>query len=275
MQSVILPSRAHATIPPTRSGFNDMPPLVLLADITACMAFLTRAPVTTDGLDGDRGLARSAWAFPVVGALVGGLGAVVYAISAGLALTPLIAATLAVASMVAVTGALHEDGLADTADGFGGGRDREAKLGIMRDSHLGVYAALALILMLVLRIAALAALGDPAMVGAVLVTAAAASRAMMAVVMAGLPPARADGLGAGAGAPRGGAVAGGMLVSAVIAVVLLPTASAVGVLIAVSAGGAAMAWLARRQIGGQTGDVLGAVQQIAEAAALVVAVALS
>ena len=61
-----------------------MPPLALLADIAACMAFLTRAPVTTAGLDGDRGLARSAWAFPVVGALVGGLGAVVYAIAASM-----------------------------------------------------------------------------------------------------------------------------------------------------------------------------------------------
>ena len=98
---------------------------------------------------------------------------------------------------------------------------------------------------------------------------------MMAVVMAGLPPARTDGLGAGAGAPGAGVVAGGLLVSVVIALLLLPTASAVGVLIAVTAGGAAMAWLARRQIGGQTGDVLGAAQQVAEAAALVTAVALS
>ncbi len=249
-----------------------MRPLVLLADITACLVFLTRIPIGVAGLDAARPLARSAWAFGVVGAVVGGIGAAVHAIASGFGLAPLVAATLAVAAMVAATGALHEDGLADAIDGFGGGRDREAKLRIMRDSRLGAFGAVALILTLVLRIAVLAALAEPAVVAAVLVAAATASRAAMGVMMAGLAPARADGLAVSAGAPGMATAAAGVLIAVVVAVAVVP-AAAVGLLAGVSAGAAAMAWLARRQIGGHTGDVLGATQQVTEIAALVVAAA--
>ncbi len=248
---------------------------VLLADITACLAFLTRIPIGVAGLDTGRALARSAWAFGIVGALVGGIGTVTYAVAVGLGLSPLIAATLSVAAMAAATGALHEDGLADTVDGFGGGRDRTAKLRIMRDSHLGTFAAVVLFLTLVLRISVLAALADPVAVGMILVVAAAASRTVMVAIMAWLAPARADGLGATSGVPGSGTVACGAMISISVVFAVAPAAVAVGILLAVTAAGAAVAWLARRQIGGHTGDVLGAAQQVSEAAALVVAVALS
>ncbi len=250
-----------------------MPRLVPLTDITACLVFLTRIPFGGGGLDAGRKLARSAWAFGVVGAVVGGIGAAAYAAAAGFGLAPPVAATLAVAAMVAVTGALHEDGLADTADGFGGGRDRAAKLVIMRDSRLGAFGAIALILILVLRIAVLAALAEPAVVGAVLVAAAAASRAAMVAVMTGLAPARSDGLAESSGAPGAGTAAIAVAVALVVVFAVLPSAAATGVIAGVIAGGVAMAWLARRQIGGHTGDVLGATQQVAEITALVVAAA--
>jgi adenosylcobinamide-GDP ribazoletransferase len=246
-----------------------------LADITACLAFLTRIPLGAVELDTGRELARSSWAFGIVGALVGGIGAAVYAIAAGLGLTPLIAATLAVAAIAAATGALHEDGLTDAVDGFGGGHDRAAKLRIMRDSHLGVFAAVALFLILVLRITVLAALADPVAVGSILVAAAAASRTVMVMIMAWLAPARADGLGAASGIPDVGTLAIGVLISIVVTFAIVPAAVAVGILLAVAGGGTAVAWLARRQIGGHTGDVLGAAQQVGEVAALVVAIALS
>ncbi len=252
-----------------------MRPLVLLSDITACLAFLTRIPLGVAGLDGGRALARSAWAFAIVGALVGGIGAVAYAIALGIGLTPAVAATLCVGAMVAATGALHEDGLADTVDGFGGGRDRAAKLRIMRDSHLGAFGAVALILTLGLRIAALTALAEPVAVGSILVAAAAASRTVMVAIMAWLAPARADGLGAASGVPGAGTLACGALISVAIAFAVAPAAAAAGIVLAVAAAGTAVAWFARRQIGGHTGDVLGAAQQVSEAAALVVAVALS
>ena len=249
--------------------------LIPLADITACVVFLTRIPIGVAGLDTERELAQSAWAFSIVGALVGGVGTVIYAVAVGLGLAPLIAATLSVGAITASTGALHEDGLADTVDGFGGGRDRAAKLRIMRDSQLGTFAAVALFMTLVLRIVALAALADPVAVGSILVATAAASRTVMVAIMAWLAPARADGLGASSGIPGAGTVACGALISIAIVFTIAPAAVAVGVLLAVAATGTAVAWLAQRQIGGHTGDVLGGAQQVSEVIALVVAVAIS
>ncbi len=117
-------------------------------------------------------LSRALWAAPVVGAVVGGLvGAAVYGFAHSLHIPPLPAAALAVAATAAVTGALHEDGLADVADGFGGGATRERKLDIMRDSRIGTYGVCALMLSFMLRVGALASLGDPASVAAALICA--------------------------------------------------------------------------------------------------------
>ena len=102
---------------------------------------------------------------------------------------------------LASTGAFHEDGLADTVDGFGGGRDREHKLAIMRDSRHGTFGILALVLSVGLRAAALAAIGDPIHAGLALVAAHAASRGALPPLMRLLAPARPDGLGAAAGRP--------------------------------------------------------------------------
>ena len=249
--------------------------LIPLADITACVAFLTRIPICLSGSDTERNLAHSTWAFSIVGALVGGVGAVVYAVAVGLGLTPLIAATLSVSAMAASTGALHEDGLVDTVDGFGGARDRTAKLRIMRDSHLGTFSAVALFLMLVLRIVSLAALDDSITVGSILVATAAPSRTVMVAIMAWQAPARSDGLGVSSGVPDAGTVSIAVLISIAIVFAITPALVAVGVILAVATAGTAVAWLAQRQIGGHTGDVLGGAQQVSEVVALVVAVALS
>src|SRR5207244_6537261 len=103
---------------------------------------------------------------------------------------------------IALTGALHEDGLADTADGFFGGHDRAARLAIMRDSRQGTFGVLAVVLSVLLRAAALAEIGDVIHVALALIAAHAASRGALPAVMWRLPPARADGLGAAAGTPR-------------------------------------------------------------------------
>jgi adenosylcobinamide-GDP ribazoletransferase len=251
-----------------------MNPHVLLADVSACMVFLTRLPIRVTGLDPDRQLARSAWAFPVVGVAIGGFGGVVYAVAAAVGLTPLVAATLAVAALAAFTGALHEDGLADTVDGLGGGADAEAKLRIMRDSRLGGFGAVALILVLVGRVAALDALAQPALVAAALVAAGAVSRAVVVGVMAALDPARDDGLGAAAGKPTTDIAALAITIALVVALIVLSAGTALAVLVCVGVAGGGLAWLARRQIGGHTGDVLGAVQQVTEITTLVVAAAI-
>src|SRR5204863_1906899 len=107
----------------------------------------------------------------------------------------------AVTAGIALTGALHEDGLADTADGFGGGRDRDDKLRIMRDSRQGSFGVVALVLSIALRAAALGTIGEPIHVTLALIAAHAASRGVLPVLMHVLTPARPDGLGASAGRP--------------------------------------------------------------------------
>src|SRR4029079_4674632 len=138
-------------------------------------------------------LARALWSAPVVGIVVALAGAAVYAVATALHVPPLPAAALAVAATLVLTGGLHEDGLADVADGFGGGGTRERKLEIMRDSRIGSYGVCVLILSFVLRIAALASFGDAGLVAAALVAAHAAARAPIAAFMALVPPARIDG----------------------------------------------------------------------------------
>jgi adenosylcobinamide-GDP ribazoletransferase len=236
--------------------------------------FCTRIPLAhptpIDGGD----VARASWAMPIVGALVGILGALTYWIASAVGLPPLPASALALAATVAATGGLHEDGLADTADGFGGGATRDRKLEIMRDSRIGTYGACALIISLLLRGSALASLANPAVVAPVLIAAHAAARATMPMLMSVVSPARADGLSADAGRPpRTSVLAAGLL--AVIALGLgLGAIPAIIALLLLFSAVAFMAWLCVRQIGGQTGDVLGALEQASEILILLTAVAL-
>ncbi len=246
--------------------------------VAAALLFLTRIPLPRGLVPAaPPPLARVAWAFPLAGLAVGALGALGYALATALGLPPTMAAVAAVAAQLVATGALHEDGLADIADGFGGGAGRAHKLAIMRDSRIGTYGAAALALALFMRVAAFAALAEPGAVFAAAVAAGALSRAAMAVVMGRLAPARDDGLGAAAGRPDERALATGLAVAAGLAFLFLLPAGGFGAfaaaLLGAGAGAAGIAWLAQRQIGGQTGDVLGAAQQISEIAALSLIVA--
>ena len=230
-----------------------------------------RAEIETGGgLD----LARIAWATPIAGALIGAVGALAFGLADLLGLPSFLRAAFAVAALALATGALHEDGLADVADGFGGGLTHESKLAIMRDSRIGAFGTVALVLSLILRIGALAALarGGFGVAAASLILAGAASRAGALVPLALLPPARAEGAGASAGRPEAkDLIAAGL---AVAGVAFLAGFVALGVMRALFACvlAAAAAWamsaLARSQIGGQTGDVAGAAQQVAEIACL-------
>lgn len=231
---------------------------------------LTRVPVPWTRLsDHPPDLKRSLWAYPVIGAVVSGLGALAWLGALALSLPPLFAALFAVAVMVLVTGAFHEDGLADTADGFGGGLTRERKLEIMRDSRIGTYGTLAVVLSVLLRAAALAGLAGPQGVVALLVSGG-VSRGAIVATLAVLPPARPDGIGRSAGRPSTftlavvAATCAGLaaLTGSLAAICLVAIAAAVVVVVLVV--------LSRRQIGGYSGDVLGAVQQLCELAVIVV-----
>jgi adenosylcobinamide-GDP ribazoletransferase len=246
-----------------------------LRDLLACLRFFSRLPLPATGdPQAAPDLARLARMVPVAGAVLGAIGALALGFAEALALPPLVSATLAIGVLVLVTGALHEDGLADVADGFGGGTTRERKLEIMRDSRVGAFGAAALALALMLRIAALAALIDQGRgAAAALILAGAASRAFALLPLALLPPARTDGVGAGAGRLEAGHALAAGIVASVFAIVLGIAAlgfwHAILALILALAAALGVTRIARRQIGGQTGDVAGAAQQLAEIACLI------
>jgi len=214
-------------------------------------------------------IAAATWAFPLAGLAVGGVAAVVLLAALTLGLPPALAAGLALAAQIIVTGALHEDGLADLADGFWGGRDAARRLEIMRDSRIGSYGTLALVVSVGLRWQALAVLAGqgPMLAVAAVLAVAMTSRAVPAVLLAVMPPARADGMGHLASGGNGGAVIAAILLAGApaLAVPGMVPAMAVQALLAF-----ALARLSLARIGGQTGDVLGAAQQLAEVAALLV-----
>ncbi len=242
-------------------------PSALLARLHLAVAFLTRLPLPPPAEWPPGALAAAMPGFPLVGVLVGGIGAAVYAI-AHMLLPPALAATLALAATIAATGALHEDGLADVADGFGGGADKERKLAIMKDSRIGSFGVVTLALALMLRAGALSSLASPGLVAGALISAHALARAAIPVVMQVLTPARDDGLGASAGRPDPATAMTATLIAGAFALLLLPGTAAVAAMVGAAIGGGAVAVLARRQIGGHTGDVLGAVEQAAETLAL-------
>ncbi len=228
------------------------------------LAFLTRLPGGAHP-DDERGLGRSVPWFPVIGALVGTIVGAVYWATHG-PLGPMLAAITAIAVGIVATGAFHEDGLADTADGLGG-MEPERRLAIMKDSRVGTFGSLAIVLSSLARVVALAGLG--ATDGwLALVAAHTIGRAMATLVMITTTPARADGLGSSYtdSVPRPAvlAVAGLVAVGAVAA----GPGPAVG-LVAAGIGACGVAALARRAFGGTTGDVLGAVEQVGELAVLI------
>lgn len=235
-----------------------------MADLALSVGFLTRLPISPPYDRPPSALAGAMRTFPLVGAAVGLAGGTVYALTSGIGLSPWLSALLAVAATILLTGALHEDAMADVADGFGGGRDIEAKLAIMRDSRIGAYGVLALILSVLVRSAALVAIAEPVEVVAVMAAAGAASRGVMPAVMHFLAAARGDGLAATSGKPDRQTVIWSLALSALVALALLGPGGAVAGLAMAAAGAAAMALAAHRQIGGYTGDVVGACGQMAE-----------
>jgi len=242
-------------------------------DLKIGCIFLTRLPLVHQTPIAKGELSQALWTAPVVGAAIGLLGAGVYGLAQALHLPPLPAAVLAVAATLIITGALHEDGLADVADGFGGGATAERKLEIMHDSRIGAFGVCALILSLMLRVAALTNLGDPGPVIIVLVAAHAAGRAPIAAFMRLVPAARPDGMSADAGRPPQASAMAAILLGLVPLMMGLGFATGVVAVVLIAVGFGFMAWLCQRQIGGQTGDVLGALEQIGEIVVLLVAVA--
>jgi len=241
-----------------------------MGGLVTSLAFLTRVPLPSflfsDGVSTD----RAVWAFPVVGALIGLALWVLLSLISAFGFHPLVVAVAVVAAGLLITGALHEDGLADVADGLGGG-DAVRRLEIMKDSRLGAFGVLALVLMVVLKVGVVYTLADPLKPGlalALLVGAAAWSRALITAIWATLPPANPGGLASVRPDVQQAAIALAIAFGLLLVLLLLLPGTGfllgAAVLAAVVVG--LFALFARWQFGGVTGDVCGAAQVLAELA---------
>jgi adenosylcobinamide-GDP ribazoletransferase len=240
--------------------------------LSAAVGLLTRVPVGrtgSDQLDTSRAIA---W-LPVVGAVIGLVVAAGFVLLSEV-LPGLAAAALAVTFGIVITGALHEDGLADTVDAFGAGGGPEETLRILKDPTHGTYGVIALVLSILLRVLALAAL--PVTTALLVLPAVHGMGRGGAVGLIGsMPPATGNGLGAAhsrSGSSSG--VLGGLLSAVAIGLALLGWW---GALFAALAGAAALliGVLAMRRISGFTGDILGATEQVIEVGLLIVAASLA
>lgn len=271
------PTRMHepmSTETPPHEPETTGPATHLAGDFLKVMRFYSRLPAPRFAFESEPhalpDFSRAAWAIPLVGTIIGAVGAGIGLLAYLAGLSTLIAAVLTVATLVVVTGAFHEDGLADTCDGLWGGATPERRLEIMKDSRIGTFGAAGLTLSLALRVFALTEMfrliGPYALL--LVIGVAAASRPLALIPVLILPPARSEGLAAGVPLPGPAtlAVSIGLGLAILAASVwrndmLAPTATGLIALIGVMA---ALVRIADRKIGGHTGDILGAAQQAAE-----------
>ena len=237
-----------------------------MRSLRAAVSFLTVLPVAN--ADGGAGTRLGRAYFPAIGALVGLVAGSVLVLVEAIS-TPLLGAAAAVATLCLVTGAIHLDGLADSADGLFGRGDTARRLEVMRDPRLGSYGVTAVVAALLLQTAALAAMA-PGRALVALVVAGAMSRLAAALVIAWLPYVRSTGLGTPASTSSGRGIDLAAGLATVLLVGLLDWRRALVALALVAVTVLLVAGLARRRLGGVTGDVCGASAELSQLAVLLV-----
>ena len=250
--------------------WRDRLPQIHASDLLVAASLLTRLPIPASFDDSLERIAGSSWAWPVVGAIVGIVAGIAGASLGWLGVDRELAAIAALGVLVLLTGAMHEDGLADTLDGLAGGSTDEKRLAIMKDSRIGVFGATGLALVLLGRWSAMSEFDGFRLI-AVLLVSSCASRLPVVLAMAALPPARDSGLSASIGRPTGQLALLAAAVTSLVCLAVLGMAGLAAVPVAI-VGALPICFLARQLIGGQTGDVLGASQQFAELAVLTMVV---
>jgi len=245
----------------------------LADDLIMGIRFFSRLP-TGDRPHERPELNRIAMALPFAGLVIGVPPAAILLGVSLLGLPKMFAAGLAVAAFVLITGAMAEDAIADAADGLFGGSTPERRLAIMKDSRHGTYGVAALCLSLLLRVSALAAIAaiQPFSAAFIWLAAMVLARSGALWLTVALPPARPDGISAAVGRVSRPAFFMGAIFALILAMILgAPGAGLAGYLLAVALA-AATAWgvtlLSRRLVGGQTGDLIGALQALIEIVAL-------
>lgn len=257
-----------------------------LIDTLSSLQFLSRLPLASPTGDALPDFKRSAYTFPVAGFIIAMPSSFVLVMGQATGLPVSVLAVLAVALMMILTGALHEDGLADTADGFWGGHTKQRKLDIMRDSSIGTYGVLALIVSFVLRVSMIMwlfqGLGALA-TGTIMIAAASLSRGAMLMPWYRLPAARqsnpqddepgeegskpASGLSVRYGSPDARTITTALIATLPALFLLIESVGWLNTGIALVVFGGCIVMVMRtsmRHVGGHTGDTLGATQQISE-----------
>lgn len=242
-------------------------------DIAAAFTLLTRIPLPVDHQAAGKRAAEAVWAYPLVGAVLGAIAALVANFALWLGVPVGITAALTIFVLALATGALHEDGIADCADGLAGGQTPQKRLSIMKDSRIGAYGAVALILVLLARWSGVAALIETGSLFWPMIAVGTVSRLPMIAAMTLMEHARNDGLSASVGRPPAQSLG---LALGITLIILLISLGIVGLSLLLWVGLATLPLflVAQRLIGGQTGDILGGSQQIGEVAALATTVAL-
>lgn len=245
--------------------------LARTSDISAALGLLSRLPIKVNKEDAQSRGAAAAWAYPIAGAIIGFIAAIAGWLSILLNLPDIAVAGVILATMIALSGAMHEDGLADTFDGLWGGYMVERRLEIMKDSSIGAYGVIALVLSLLVRLGLIYTLVEFGYIWFI-VAIAALSRAPMVLIMAQMEHARTDGLSQDVGRPSIETALLACFCALAIGFVILGGAILHGTVLA-AIFCVALAIIAQNKINGQTGDILGASQQFAEIAFLAAAVA--
>lgn len=233
-----------------------------VADIAVCVVFFTRLPMVEFDAR-NRKLGDAIWAAPLAGLLIAIIAGLVLTLASIFGVPRWPAAALALAATMLATGCLHEDGLADVADGFGGGKSVERKLEIMHDSRLGTYGAAALMMSVLVRWSAMAAIGPSVDLLCALIAAHVGSRAVFAYLIRVTPLSTQSGLAASVGPVSRQTARLGLGIGAA-GLLFLGLWGAVWAMIFMAAVLAGFRALCLRQIGGLNGDTLGAAQQLAE-----------
>lgn len=254
------------------SGLRKIPLMNFLKDIRIVTGFMTRLPVTWPQNSTMADLAGAMWAMPVVGVIVGMITGLALWLGGLFPWPVVVTVIIAVMVQILVTGALHEDGLADVADGFGGGVTARQKRDIMADSRIGSYGVLALIISVTLKIVLLGTPPTWADTFFIWTAAMVLSRGVLPVVMIMFSAAKTDGLGANAGKPSATCAGTALLLAFIIAGILIPWLAAITAVIMVFMTAFLLASLAKFQIGGYTGDVLGTIVGASEIVALMTGV---
>jgi len=237
-------------------------------DLLFAIIFLTRVPVPAGAAAKSQPLATAMRVFPLAGAMIGAVGGLVFVLASLLGAPNLLCGFLALAALVILTGGLHEDGFADIADGFGGGYERQRKMDIMRDSRVGTYGGAALMLSIAIRAVAAGSM-EPLDALAAMIASAALGRGLIPISMTLYLSARSDGVGASSGYPTESSTWTSILLALLIALLALGPGEGFLCFIVGVVGVCGLAAFAKRQIGGYTGDVLGAGAQLVDILVLV------